>query len=126
MAVASFLADGAIVQHLRRLGRYCAETSSLLRRCIAEALPEGTRVTNPSGGLFLWVELPLGCDSYVLMHQCLDHGFSVASGRPFSSRQHYARYLRLNAAIPWSAEVQKAIARLGRLAARQAATAREP
>ncbi|MBI5534353.1 MAG: PLP-dependent aminotransferase family protein [Deltaproteobacteria bacterium] len=115
MAVASFLADGAMVHHLRRLGRHCNDSAALMRRAIAGALPKGTKVTNPGGGLFLWVELPEGCDSCSLMRAAVTRGFSVASGRLFSSGKHYGRFLRLNTAIVWSETVEKAFRALGSL-----------
>ena len=43
--------------------------------------------------------------------------FAIAPGALFTSRQHYQRNMRLNFAVKWGGEVEKAIARLGELSA---------
>jgi DNA-binding transcriptional MocR family regulator len=123
MAVAAFLGDGGLAHHLRRLRRACAETTALVRRVIARAFPAGTRLTNPRGGPFLWLELPRGCDAEALAAAAPGHGFSLAPGTWFSARRHYRRFLRLNAALPFGPAVEAALATLAALVARQRAGA---
>lgn len=114
-AAASFLGGGGFARHLRRLRDRLEENASLFRLAIARAFPPQTRVTHPNGGFFLWVEMPVGNDACRIAQAAVHHGFTVASGRMFSSRGHFARFMRLNTAVPWNDGVEQALATLGAL-----------
>jgi DNA-binding transcriptional MocR family regulator len=94
---------------------------------IAREFPEGTRVSTPSGGVVLWVELPRGTDGVELFERALERGIGIAPGIIFSATAGYRNFIRLSAGLPYGPEVEKALATLGRLAnssARVAATPR--
>lgn len=114
-AVADFLANGGYDRHLRRLRRVHARQTVLMIEAIGHLFPEGTRVTRPEGGFVLWVEIP-GVDSLALHERALAEGITLIPGPLFSPKRGYRSFVRLNAAY-WSAEVEKALARLGKLAA---------
>ncbi|MFZ5643071.1 MAG: PLP-dependent aminotransferase family protein [Bacillota bacterium] len=116
MALASYLKNGGLKSHLRRLRKQYEENIGLFQNKVARCFPGGTRTSSPRGGYFLWVELPSGHDAVVLSHAAINDGISIAPGVLFSSRQHYKRYFRLNCSVKWSDEVEKAIERLGELA----------
>lgn len=63
MAIADFLATGGYDHHLRRMRRFYAEQVQRMTEAICRNFPEGTKVTRPSGGQVLWVELPESIDS---------------------------------------------------------------
>ncbi len=117
LTLASFLKDGGLKRHLRRLRKRYEENIRLFQTKVARCFPEGTRTCNPQGGHFLWVELPQGHDAVALSVAAVNHRISIAPGVLFSSRQHYRRNFRLNCAIKWSDEVDNAIERLGELSA---------
>jgi DNA-binding transcriptional MocR family regulator len=58
MAIAEFLSEGGYDRHVRKLRRVLAAQSERYREAIAGCFPEGTRVSRPQGGFFVWVELP--------------------------------------------------------------------
>jgi len=118
LALASFLKDGGWKRHLRRLRKQYEENVRLFQTKIAEYFPNGTRTSNPQGGHFLWVELPQGNDAVALSVAAINDRISIAPGVLFSSRQHYRSNFRLNCAVKWTDEVEKAIERLGELSAR--------
>jgi len=115
LALASYLRDGGLKRHLRLLRKKYKVNAGLLQDKIALFFPAGTRTSNPQGGHFLWVELPPGQDAVMLSAAAAEEGISIAPGVLFSSRQHYRRNFRLNFAVKWNEEVEKAIARLGEL-----------
>lgn len=45
-----------------------------MRYAIASEFPEGTRITRPTGGFVLWVELPKQVDGTELFEKCLAQG----------------------------------------------------
>ena len=114
LAVAEFLAGGGYDHHLRRLRRAHARQTALMGQAVAHFFPEGTKVTRPTGGFVLWVELPPESDALWLFERALSMGISLAPGPMFSARQRYANFVRLNTAF-WSPRVEGALESLGRL-----------
>jgi DNA-binding transcriptional MocR family regulator len=113
--IASFLAEGSMNRHLRRLRKTYSENISLFQREIANCFPEHTQISNPTGGHFLWIEMPKGFDSVELSRMTIKHGISICPGVIFSSQQHYRNYFRLTCALPWSKQVEKAIHKIAEL-----------
>ncbi|MGV8657421.1 PLP-dependent aminotransferase family protein, partial [Pseudomonas aeruginosa] len=65
-------------RHLRKL-RYALETQqNAMLAAVARYFPEQTRVSRPSGGYFLWLELPEAVDSLRLFQLALAQGISLA------------------------------------------------
>ncbi|MEL1265409.1 PLP-dependent aminotransferase family protein [Pseudoxanthomonas putridarboris] len=117
MALAAYLEAGGYDRHLRRLRNTLAVQQQQYMEAVARHFPAGTRVTRPSGGYFLWLELPAGSDALALHRRALAHGISIAPGPIFSANRGFAHCLRLNYGHPMDARVEQAIAMLGRLAA---------
>ncbi|MGV8301818.1 PLP-dependent aminotransferase family protein, partial [Pseudomonas aeruginosa] len=103
-------------RHLRKL-RYALETQqNAMLAAVARYFPEQTRVSRPSGGYFLWLELPEAVDSLRLFQLALAQGISLAPGPIFSATRRFAHCARLNYGHPWSARQEKAMETLGRIA----------
>lgn len=116
-AVAEFLANGGYERHVRKLRRTYAAQTFQMAEAVAKYFPEGTRISQPSGGSVLWVECPRYVDSMALHKEALAHGISIAPGPIFSARRKFSNCIRLNTAF-WSPKVEQAIEKLGELAAR--------
>jgi DNA-binding transcriptional MocR family regulator len=114
--VAGFLASGGYDHHLRRTRREYARNVSLMAQAVMRFFPPGTRVTRPTGGFVLWVQLPESIDSLELYRQALKVGITLAPGYVFSATNQYRNFIRLNAAV-WSYQVERAIETLGGLIA---------
>ena len=123
MAIAEFLASGGYDRHLRRLRTAVAGNVERFREAIADAFPEGTRVSSPRGGFVLWVELPPGGDALALHAAALKRGIVIAPGSLFSARQRFGGFIRVSAGTPWSPRIAEAIKTLGKLAASTSARA---
>lgn len=83
--------DGHI-EHIRALyrGKRDAMISAL------KTFPEGITYTKPDGGLFIWVQLPLGIDSTVLFKECVEAGVAFVPGTHFYSEGGNENTMRLN------------------------------
>ena len=112
------LASGLFDRHLRRLVPRLQLGVHSLRDQIARHFPPGTRIGDPRGGYFLWVELPgdARMDGLGLFHAALEHGIGIAPGCLFSLGGGLDRFVRLNAALV--GELERPAKTLGRLAAR--------
>jgi DNA-binding transcriptional MocR family regulator len=119
-AIARFLASGGYDRHLRTLRDQVNRTTARTAAAIAESFPAGTRVSHPSGGCFLWVEMPTRVDALELHARALDAGVSIAPGPLFSPTQGHRSCIRLSCGAPWTDRIDAAVRLVGRLATRLA------
>ncbi|MEW5867859.1 MAG: PLP-dependent aminotransferase family protein [Chloroflexota bacterium] len=119
LAIAQFLAGGSYDHHLRRIRREYAQNVGRMSLAITRCFPEGTRVTRPSGGFVLWIQLPDKVDSLTLYKLALKAGITITPGYIFSATEQYRNFIRLSAAY-WSERAERAVEKLGELAARLA------
>jgi DNA-binding transcriptional MocR family regulator len=119
LTIAAFLSNGGYDRHLRQLRRSYQEKVIRMTQAIYEYFPDETKVTRPTGGHVLWVELSPEFDSMLLYHQAFQHKISIAPGAIFSVSGSYQNCFRLNCGIPWSYQLEQAMKTLGRLIDRQ-------
>lgn len=119
MVIAEFLEGGAYDRHLRRIRREFADNVQRVTAAI-QRWPVPICVTRPQGGFVLWVELPKNVDALRLHRESLMRKISIAPGPIFSATGAFRNCVRLNCGLPWDPEVEKALATLGTLVARQA------
>ncbi len=112
MAIAEFLESGGYDHHIRRLRREYASNVAQLYNAITRIFPAGTRVTRPSGGFVLWVQLPGNVDSLELYSLALQGGITLTPGYLFSPTNQFSNFIRLNAAA-WSYPIERALGNLG-------------
>lgn len=117
LAVAEYLRIGQFDRHLRRLRSALHEQMELMRACVLEHFPAETKITKPTGGSALWLELP-GLDSIRFFYEAKALGVGVAPGVVFSARDKFNCFVRLSYGSLWTEESAKGIRALGQLAAR--------
>ncbi|MGE4554254.1 MAG: aminotransferase class I/II-fold pyridoxal phosphate-dependent enzyme [Desulfovibrionaceae bacterium] len=117
MAVAEYLAAGGFERHLRRLRQAVESQMRALRQHTATRFPKGTRMTDPKGGLMLWVELPGRASGVDLFLRARQAGISIIPGNIFSTQERFDHFIRLSSSSPWTPELLNGLTRLGELAA---------
>jgi DNA-binding transcriptional MocR family regulator len=115
LAMADFLSNGGYDHHLRKMRKVYRHQTTAMAQAVIKYFPEGTRVTRPSGGFVLWVELPEHVDSLKMYEGALSAGITIAPGPIFSAKQKFRNFVRLNAGF-WSERIEGAVATLGQLA----------
>ena len=116
LTIAKFLESGGYDRLMRTLRRTYAHQLELAQHAVLRYFPRETKVTRPSGGYVLWIEMPAGVDSVALYEQALKERIGVAPGPMFSASNRYRNCLRINCGIPWSDRTERALARVGELA----------
>lgn len=116
MTIAHFLEFGGYDRHLRQLRKAYATQLQLVTEAVGKYFPEGTKVTRPTGGHLLWVELPAHIDSLELHRKALKANISIAPGPIFSAKKKYQNFIRLNCGYPWSPAIENGLIKLGKLA----------
>jgi len=112
MAIAEFLESGGYDQNMRRIRREYARNVRLMSDAVMRYFPKGTRITHPSGGFVLWVQLPENVDSLELYGMALQGKITLAPGHVFSATYQFSNFIRLNAAT-FNYTTERAIERLG-------------
>ena len=115
MAIAEFLQNGGYDHHLRKIRRLYSTQAQLMTEAVSRYFPAGTKVTRPTGGMCLWVELPLEVNALQVYNLALAAKISTAPGPLFSAKQKYQNFLRLNYGNPWSERIENAVRELGRI-----------
>ena len=114
MAIAEFLDSGGYDHHIRRLRREYANNVAMLSQAVTRTFPDGTRVTRPSGGYVLWVQLPETVDSLELYSLAQQGGITITPGYLFSPTNQFQNFIRLNAAT-WNLPIERALTKLGEM-----------
>lgn len=114
LAIAEFMASGAHGYHLRHIRQAYARSVAGVLQAVTRYFPADTRVTRPSGGFVVWVQLPETVDSLKLYRSALMEGIAIAPGGLFSPANGYRNFIRINAAH-WSEQIEQGIRRIGEL-----------
>ncbi|WP_104657638.1 PLP-dependent aminotransferase family protein [Ralstonia insidiosa] len=110
-----FIASGAYDRHIRTLRQTLREQRERMAESIAECFPAGTRLSVPSGGLAMWVELPTNVSSVALFDAALKHSIRIAPGTMFSNLNRFDHFFRICFGLAPSANLETALATLGEL-----------
>lgn len=116
LLVAELLRGGAYERFLRSLrSAFYVQTQKTIA-AIGKYFPEGTRVTKPTGGFVLWVELPGRIDSVELAARALSKNISVAPGVIFSAKGSFRNCIRISCGQVWSERIDRALLTIGLIA----------
>lgn len=114
-AIADYLQHGGYDRHLRKLRYALEDQQRAMLGAIARYFPAQTRVSQPEGGYFLWLELPEQVDSLQVFKTALAQGISIAPGPIFSPTRRFRHCIRLNYGGAWNDASDKAMQTLGRI-----------
>ena len=115
VAIADFIQCGGYDRYLRGLRMTLAKQVQVYSHAVVKYFPEGTKISRPAGGYFLWVELPERIDAVKLYRAALSKNISIVPGVIFSASGRFRNYIRISCGYPWSDSMERAIVTLGRL-----------
>jgi DNA-binding transcriptional MocR family regulator len=104
---------------MRQLRSSIAVRVDQARQVIASHFPQGTRVSDPPGGLLLWLELPRGVDGMQLHQACLAEQILIPPGTVFATGGRFSQCVRIGLGGDWSEQHLQALRRVGELACAQ-------
>lgn len=88
--------DGLLDRHVPQLrSTYGARRNAMLA-ALERYMPSGVHWTRPRGGMFLWLTLPAGQDSSVLLERAIARDVAFVPGRSFHPAGDGANTMRLN------------------------------
>ncbi len=110
-----FIESKDFERYLKRLRQALSTQRAKVAACVLSHFPEGTKVNEPNGGLFLWVELPNSIDSGDLFEYCLAKKILIAPGAMFANSNRFKNFLRINCGSPFNSEIESALKRIGEI-----------
>ena len=75
--------------------------------------PQGTTHTLPEGGLFVWAELPQGCDALKLLELAIQKNVAFVPGTHFYPEGGHMNSFRLNFSMQSVENIAEGMRRLG-------------
>jgi 2-aminoadipate transaminase len=107
--------DGLLERHLPRLRAVHRERRDAMLEALARYFPTSARWTRPQGGLFLWVTLPVGCDSETLLRAALAKDVAFVPGASFFPDGSGRNSFRLNFSYTPPSAIIEGVRRLGKV-----------
>jgi len=113
MLVADLLEHVDLAPQLRRITDAYRVRRDAMVRALAREMPAGVRFSRPSGGLFLWLELPKGVDARELLRRCIERGVAFVAGEGFFPNGGHANTARLNFSCMPVDRIEDGVRRIG-------------
>ena len=88
--------DGFLRQHVPTIRARYKLHRDAMRSALERHMPPGCRWVAPSGGMFFWVELPVGSDAVALLPKAVERGVAFVPGAAFYASDAQAHTLRLS------------------------------
>ena len=120
--------DGLLDTHIPTIRELYGKQCQYMLDALKRHMPEGVTWNAPEGGMFIWMELPEGLDSMVILEEAVKRNVAYVPGAPFYASNPKRNALRL-AFVTVSAErIEQGVAILGELfrEAIAAAAAKQP
>ncbi|MEG2816053.1 MAG: PLP-dependent aminotransferase family protein [Comamonas sp.] len=123
LALADLVTQAGHAAAMRQLRAAIAVRVEQARQVIAQHFPAGTRVSDPPGGLLLWLELPRGLDAVQLHEACLQEQILIAPGTVFATAGRFRHGVRIGLGGDWTPQHLQALRRVGEVACQMLAKA---
>lgn len=113
IAIARYLSGGGYCRHLRNL-RQAFQTQVLqIRDAVLAAFPSEIAISEPQGGMFLWVQLPDGVDAVELQRRAIEKKVMIVPGTVFCPVAEIRDRIRINCGYPVDSRIIDGIEVLG-------------
>ena len=112
-AAARYLRDSDLDAHIAVIRAAYRERRDALVAGLSAALPAGSRWNRPTGGMFVWAELPAGYDATALLPLAVKHEVAYVPGAPFYAGAPDPGAMRLSFTTHSPAEIGEGLRRLG-------------
>jgi 2-aminoadipate transaminase len=110
--------NGFLDRHVRHIRAVYRVRRDAILAALKRHMPPGVRWTEPEGGLFIWVTVPEGLDTWALLHEAVEQKVAFVPGTPFYDDGSGKNTMRLNFSNATPEQIEEGIGRLGRTVAR--------
>ena len=107
--------DGFLDDHIPTIRALYAQRCQTMLEAMEEHFPRSTSWNRPEGGMFIWVQLPDGVDSFKLLDRAIAENIAFVPGGPFFANDPQLNTMRLSFVTVSPEKIRKGIAVLGKL-----------
>lgn len=107
--------DGLLDTHIPTIRTLYAAQCQAMLDSLARHMPEGVTWNAPEGGMFIWMELPEGLDSMVILEEAVRRNVAYVPGAPFYASNPRRNALRLAFVTVAPERIEEGVAILGTL-----------
>lgn len=112
LILAEFIKMGKMKQTIDNAIRCYKPKSDAMLKALEEYMPNGVSWSKPSGGMFLWVELPETIDTKEIFMTAIEHNVAYVIGNPFHCDNSGKNTMRLNYSFSSVEQIQTGIKQL--------------
>jgi len=87
--------DGFLDAHIPTIRKLYSEQCAAMLAALTHFMPAGVSWNTPSGGMFLWAELPKGIDASKVLAKAIEQNVAFVPGAPFYAANPVLESLRL-------------------------------
>ena len=103
-----------IDEHIASIRDLYGKKSAAIQEAVKKYLPGTAEVTNPEGGIFLWLDLPGKTDAMEFTRRCMDKKVAVVPGNSFNcDEEEPSSGVRLNYSMPTFEQIDTAMQKIG-------------
>ncbi|BAD84375.1 multiple substrate aminotransferase [Thermococcus kodakarensis KOD1] len=107
-----YVEDGHLDRHIPRVIEFYKPRRDAMLEALEEYMPEGVRWTKPDGGMFIWVTLPEGIDTKLMMEKAVAKGVAYVPGEAFFAHREVKNTMRLNFTYVPEEKIREGVRRL--------------
>ncbi|WP_433263232.1 PLP-dependent aminotransferase family protein [Actinosynnema sp. CS-041913] len=111
-AAAAYLSSHDLSAHVHSLREAYRERRDAMIAALPATVPDGTRWSDPDGGMFVWLTLPDGVDTAEVLPKALAEDVAFVPGAPFYATTPNRATLRLSFTTNTVAEIAEGMRRL--------------
>ncbi len=115
LLAAKFFSDHDVDAHIAHLCEVYRARRDAMLRALDQFFPKEIHYTRPTGGLFLWVELPEDLNARTLLEHSLEEKVAFVPGECFYPGGGHLNTLRLNFSAMPEERIAEGVRRLGRV-----------
>jgi len=112
-ATATLLETFDYAGHVARICEVYRERCQTMLGALAEHLPDGSRWVAPTGGMFVWLQLPAQLDAEALFPEAIARKVAFVPGAAFFVEHHRRDFVRLNFSNQPPLSIVEGMRRLG-------------
>jgi 2-aminoadipate transaminase len=109
---------GFFDKHVRHIRSVYRVRRDAILAALKRYMPPGVKWTNPEGGLFIWVRLPEGIDTWELLQEAVEDNVAFVPGTAFYDDGSGKNAMRLNFSTPAPEQIEEGIRRLAKVLTR--------
>lgn len=109
LAIADYLKHGFYKSHLSNFQKNIYLQTTQMKMLIKKILPDNIKVSNPTGGYFLWLELDDKINSYNIHNIAFSKHIGIVPGPVFSSSDKYLNCIRISCGNPITEKIIKGL-----------------